>query len=352
MAMFEPFFEMLHTPFVRNVPSGFLYQPGYISEANKAMKSYFGLGGTNLSRGNMDINEWEGIIYTSLAAQKPLIYSGFTENWESGHAINIDGYNARNGLWHFNFGWGGGGDGWYTLDLKDGAGGFSIGQEIVYNITPTHPNVSGTIHVDSILYRRVTGVAAIDITNNGTVPVAGFNLFMQTAEKAPSATSTPLASNTNTYVAPGETVSVTFDFRPSLARSYFLYVTDANRQVIDHVPVTVADASPSFTLHALHAIASTDTVKVGDLVFQKLNNNSLNVEALVSNSADATPGQPTVKFVLEQWDPETGELKSYKSKSLNTTSFAAGESKTISHTFLRLNSRYTAANSARNATIQ
>ena len=33
MAMFEPFFEMENTPFVRNVPAGFLYQPGYLSEA-------------------------------------------------------------------------------------------------------------------------------------------------------------------------------------------------------------------------------------------------------------------------------------------------------------------------------
>ena len=172
------------------------------------------------------------------------------------------------------------------------------------------------------------------------MPVTGFNLYMQTAEKDPSNASTAIATNNTTFIAPGETVSVPFEFRPSLARSYYMYVTDANRQVIAHVPVTVVDAEPSFTFHGLGATLSTDTVMAGGTVYRKLNNNNLDVYADISNSADATPGQPTVKFVLEQWVPETGELKSYKTKSLSATSFASGERKTIEHTFLRVNAGY------------
>ncbi len=310
---------------------------GYISEANKAMKSHFGLSGISLSRNEMEIENWESFIYSSLAAQKPLLYSGFTTDGKSGHAINIDGYNARNGLWHFNFGWGGGGDGWYTLDRKDGVNGFCIWQEIVYNITPTHPNVSGVIRTDSTLYRRVSCSVSVDITNNGTVPVSGFNLYLQTTEKAPSSSSTAVATNNQTFIAPGETVSVPFEFRPSLARSYFIYATDANRQVITHTPVNVVDPSPSFTLRGIDATVSADTVVVGGMVFQKLNNNSVNVFADISNHADSTPGQPTVKLLLDQWDPETGVVKSYKNKNVNTVAFGSGERKAIEHTFNRLN---------------
>ena len=310
---------------------------GYISEANKAMKSHFGLGGTHLSRNEMEIENWESFIYGSLAAQKPLIYSGFTTDGKSGHAINIDGYNARNGLWHFNFGWGGGGDGWYTLDLKDGVNGFCIWQEIVYNITPTHPNVSGVIHTDSTLYRRVLGSVSVDITNNGTVPVKGFQLYLQTTEKAPSSSSTAVATNNETTIAPGETVSVPFEFRPSLTRSYFIYATDANRQVITHASVNVVDPTPSFNLHGIDASVSTDTIMVDGMAFYKLNGNTVSVFADISNSAEATPGQPTVKFVLDQWDPETGEVKSYKNKNVNTIAFGSGERQTIDHTFNRLN---------------
>jgi len=309
---------------------------GYISESNKAMKSHFGLGGTHLARNEMNIDDWESIIYSSLALQKPLIYSGFTTDGKSGHAINIDGYNARNGLWHFNFGWGGGGDGWYTLDLKDGVNGFCIWQEIVYNITPTHPNVKAVIRADSILYRRVTNTAYVDITNNGTIPVNNFNLFLQTNEKAPTTSSTPIATNTQTFIAPGETVRVPFELKPSLIRNYYLYVTDANRQVLDHTPVSIVEPAPELTLHAIGASASTDTVMVGDVVYRKLNNSAVDVFADISNSAMATVGQPSVKFVLEQWNPETGEMKSYKNKTLNTTSYAAGERKPLEHTFTRL----------------
>jgi len=313
---------------------------GYISEANKAMKNFFGLGGTSLSRNEMDIENWETFIYSSLAQHKPLLYSGFTTDGKSGHAINIDGYNARNGLWHFNFGWGGGGDGWYTLDLKDGVNGFCIWQEIVYNITPTHPNVEGIIYSDSTLYRRVNSVVNVDITNNGTVPVTGFNLYLQTSERAPSNTSTPITTNTTTSVAPGETVSVPFEFRPSLARSYYIYITDANRQSITHAPVNVVDVAPAFTLHGVEASASADTAVVGDKIFRKLNNSNVTVYADISNGADATPGQPTVKFYLDQWDPETGEVKTYKTKSVNTVAFASGERKTVEHEFTRLNKGY------------
>ena len=31
--MYESFFEMQHTPFVRNVPAQYLYEPAYITEA-------------------------------------------------------------------------------------------------------------------------------------------------------------------------------------------------------------------------------------------------------------------------------------------------------------------------------
>jgi hypothetical protein len=178
---------------------------------------------------------------------------------------------------------------------------------------------------------------SVDITNNGTVPVSGFNLYLQTTEKAPSSSSTAVATNNQTFIAPGETVSVPFEFRPSLARSYFIYATDANRQVITHTPVNVVDPSPSFTLRGIDATVSSDTVMVGGMVFQKLNNNSVNVFADISNHADSTPGQPTVKLLLDQWDPETGEVKSYKNKNVNTVAFGSGERKAIEHTFNRLN---------------
>ena len=309
---------------------------GYISESNKAMKSHFGLYGTNLSRGSMDIRDWESIIYTSLAAQKPLLYSGFTTDGESGHAINIDGYNARNGLWHFNFGWGGSGDGWYTLDLENGVNGFCMWQEIVYNITPLQPNLNAEIHCADTLYRRVLTHVDVDITNNGTVPVNGFNLFLQTAEKAPTANNTPSATDNGTYIAPGETKTISFEVRPTLARTYYVYATDANRHPITHTSVVVNEAAPSLTFHGLTARTSDKVESVNGTNFYVLNNTDATLVADVSNSSDATPSQPTVKFLLNEWNPETGEETVAKTKSLTNVVFDSGERKLVTYEFTKL----------------
>ena len=315
---------------------GYWHSSGaYISEANRAMKSHFGLYGTNLSRNNMSIDDWESIIYSSLAAQKPLVYSGFTPDGSSGHAINLDGYNAKNGLWHFNFGWGGSGDGWYTLDLETGVNGFPMWQEIVYNITPLTPNLAAKVVSGDTFYRRVYNTASVAITNNGTVPVSGFNLFLQTTDKKPSSSNTPAATSKNEFVAPGETVVIDMEFKPALAREYYLYITDANRNVLTSKPITVVEPDAQFDVYGMTASASTDTVMVGDQSFDVLYNKSVTVAADVVNTG-TTPGLPSVKFVLYKWNAETGEEKSLKSKTISDQVIKNGERKTISNTFTSL----------------
>lgn len=306
---------------------------GYISEANKAMRSHFGLGGTALDRNEMPIKEWEEYIYKSLAQKKPLLYSGFTTDGSSGHAINIDGYNAKNGLWHFNFGWGGGGDGWYSLDLETGVNGFCIWQSIVYNITPTHQTISGELNCNDILYRRVYNTVKARITNNSTVGVKGFNIFLMTSEKAPNSSSTALATENDTWIEPGETAEVTFKVRPSLARDYYVYLTDSQRGVLDHCKASVIDTEPAFSLNALDASASNDIVTEGGLDFRVLHNKSVTITADITNSPNGTPGQPSVEFQLFKWNPATGNDSISLRKTVSTTPFEKGERLTLSNTF-------------------
>lgn len=76
--------------------------------------------------------EWENMLYEELAAKRPTLYVGVTENQE-GHAFVCDGYDG-NGLFHFNWGWGGSYDGYFTihgagaLDPRgSGIGGGTVG---------------------------------------------------------------------------------------------------------------------------------------------------------------------------------------------------------------------------------
>ena len=51
-------------------------------------------------------NEWEQIILEELKAERPILYSGKSDN--SDHAFILDGYDG-NGFYHFNWGWNGSG---------------------------------------------------------------------------------------------------------------------------------------------------------------------------------------------------------------------------------------------------
>lgn len=99
-------------------------------------------------RGYFTDEEWEEVVYSELAANRPVLYAGSTVQ-EEGHSFVCDGY--KDGLFHINWGWGGLSDGYYALTGSealtpshqgtggaDSGGGFSCYQSINYNIQPDH----------------------------------------------------------------------------------------------------------------------------------------------------------------------------------------------------------------------
>lgn len=99
-----------------------------------ALMSYFGYDKamTLEYRNFYTDDEWEDLVYGEIAAGRPLYYSGVTEKNE-GHAFVCDGYDGE-GKYHFNWGWGGYCDGYFTLTGTDaldpggsGTGGGTMG---------------------------------------------------------------------------------------------------------------------------------------------------------------------------------------------------------------------------------
>lgn len=90
-------------------------------------------------------SQWNAIIYRELAESRPVIYDGRNMNGENGagHTFVCDGCD-EDGLFHINWGWGGGSNGYFTLeDLTPAAqgtggstGGYNIGQSAFINIMP------------------------------------------------------------------------------------------------------------------------------------------------------------------------------------------------------------------------
>ncbi|MCR4852418.1 MAG: C10 family peptidase [Prevotella sp.] len=79
------------------------------------MQNYFNYDPNwkSVYRDNYTVSDWDAIIYAELAAGRPVLYSG--QAWvNSGHAFICDGYDGE-GLYHFNWGWGGSYNGYFKL---------------------------------------------------------------------------------------------------------------------------------------------------------------------------------------------------------------------------------------------
>lgn len=96
--------------------------------------------------------EWHAILKGQLDNGRPLIYSGSDENFLNAHAFVCDGYD-ENDYYHFNFGWGGVMDGYFTVDFilpslgtsTENIHDFSYKQEVLVNI---FPNENGSFFYD------------------------------------------------------------------------------------------------------------------------------------------------------------------------------------------------------------
>ena len=113
-------------------------------DVETAMRSYFGYCGAKYRQKSSYQDEaWIAMLKTELDLSHPIYYSG--ANGDSGHAFVCDGYDS-NDLMHFNFGWSGSGDGYYsTYDVN----GFNEGQAVVTNLFPVsiQADANGIIYV-------------------------------------------------------------------------------------------------------------------------------------------------------------------------------------------------------------
>ena len=90
-----------------------------------------------------DENDWKNKIKTDLDACKPICYRG--SGAAGGHAFVCDGYGTNNGYdyFHFNWGWAGGANGWFTIDdlIPYSGYNFTSGQAAIFNLYPNPTNL-------------------------------------------------------------------------------------------------------------------------------------------------------------------------------------------------------------------
>ncbi len=106
----------------------------------------FGYGDTYFaSKDDYSENQWGVLIRSNLTNGRPLLYRGQpSQSTGPGHAFVCDGYRKKlfsdAYLYHFNWGWTGDGDGWFSVDNLNPEGSlsnFNYRQGAVVNIYPT-----------------------------------------------------------------------------------------------------------------------------------------------------------------------------------------------------------------------
>jgi len=88
-------------------------------------------------RSNYNSTDWENIIVGQLDALNPIYYDGGKPDTSNGHAFVCDGYQVTGTtkMFHFNFGWSGIGNGYYTLSNPFG---HSLYQGLIRNCYPAN----------------------------------------------------------------------------------------------------------------------------------------------------------------------------------------------------------------------
>ena len=111
--------------------------------AEYALKTYFGYSTSlkGVDRSKYSDANWLALIENELNNSRPIIYAGFGSG--GGHCFVADGFDASDKI-HFNWGWSGYYNGYFSIDALNptgtgtggGTGGFNSGHQAIIGITP------------------------------------------------------------------------------------------------------------------------------------------------------------------------------------------------------------------------
>jgi len=149
------------------------------ASAETALKTYFGYASTleGKQSSSMSASAWKSLLKTELDNHRPMLYRGVSS--QGGHCFICDGYD-NNDKFHFNWGWGGNSNGFFSITAgTSGCHEFSQDQCAVIGIEP----------------------------KDGSSPAKNYDLYMNTDLTATN-TSSSTSSEPNAYYF-GNTMSFT-----------------------------------------------------------------------------------------------------------------------------------------------
>ena len=116
-----------------------MYEPdgsgAYSPDVPIAIHEYFSYSdqATHIAKAGYSYDEWIDLLKTNIDQHIPIYYSG--QSPDGGHAFICDGYDT-DGLFHFNWGWGGSSNNYFLIDGNKFE--YSGSQAIVYDFIPNY----------------------------------------------------------------------------------------------------------------------------------------------------------------------------------------------------------------------
>ncbi|MCH5174374.1 MAG: C10 family peptidase [Prevotellaceae bacterium] len=299
---------------------------GQIGDCCQVFSEQFGLNGGTCVYKNSGYSEtaWANLLYNELIQGRPVLYCG-TNSDGGGHAVVCDGYQASTGLFHINFGWGSGYNGYFSVE--DGVQGWGFNasfQGCVYGISPKISKIDATIQLPKTVYSDVTNEFTVTFANNGTLPLSNVYFFANTSGLKPASLSSAKSSDTETVIGRDKTGTMTFTAKPNSTATWYFFVTDANLNVLATASVEPEYTEKDLRLVNLYTDASSDTETLNDEKFQIIYNNKSNAYAAIANAANYSYAG-TLRMDFYKYNETTSDWETVGSK---TASLTAAENET------------------------
>ena len=312
---------------------------GQISDLVNTFSGQFLMDSRCTYKSGISQSEWENMIYDDLSKGWPIVYSGVHPT-SGGHAVVVDGYRASDNLFHFNFGWGGGGDGYFTVDDQTGMNGFNSWQGMTHAIHPRTYSLEGEIRTDK-MYTRMKNAIEVEITNHGTTDYKGIYLAIERKEEEPTDVSDALLRDVNTVVPSGETATVELTYRPSIAGPYYMYLMDSNARILARLTTEASVQEPVLSLNGLRLDAAQESEKTSiviggqesTILYNKVYSDAACVLASITNAQEATATTPTLQCDLYQYDAGQSAFVKREESSDRETVFAEGATQDVTFNF-------------------
>ena len=301
---------------------------GQISNLVSTFSSLFNLSGTCVYKGSTSDDSWANTVYSDLSKGHPIVYCGYNDT-SGGHAVVIDGYNASSALFHFNFGWGGTSDGYYTVDDETGMNGFNSEQGMTYLVEPKTKNLSATITEPDGFYVSHSNDIQIVARNDGTLDYSGLYIFSESSSSKPTSLSDAKDSDTETTIAAdGENVYITLSVKPSTARTFYLTVTDGDLNVLDQITVAATEYTNDLSFDSFTVYGSSDTQTIGGEEYTVVYSDRVTIAANVTNHSDENY-EDSPRLQIYASDDEGQTFTAVGSKYATSTVIEAGTTGTM-----------------------